>query len=364
MSRIKKHIFQSFLLFFIICLVNFYDEIELYCAIAVVCLEFRTKLRLTKTSKMTSQKDSSDTESTSHENDECLAESVDSVGSDGGQKVTGVESDVTFHGNGAVNEEWLNEECANQWSKTFRKGTFVLAHILLLLIPILLCYVSDTQRTQRSKDLAKRNSLLNDLEKLIMKVHFNRSNFETVEGNVTLINSTLPTALLAPALVRWRLYSLWMFPFLALPDISQNIWIFNADIHRKKRFDISVLMLLVMSSLPIMSLILASSTHPGLLCGSLLDSDGLNLNLSIDVQKYAIFVSALIVVYRLLTRSRLMSRQVELSRIILHYVFVKGTFVHDTVVYWQCRRHERISHCFLPQRLKPIRFMRRGLKPI
>ena len=145
-----------------------------------------------------------------------------------------------------------------------------------------------------------------------MDAHFNWSSVEN-EANVSLINSTLPTALLAPALVRWRLYSLWMFPFLALPDISQNIWIFNADIHRKKRFDISILMLLVMSSLPIMSLILASSTHPGLLCGSLLDSDGLNLNLSIDVQKYAIFVSALIVVYRLLTRSRLMSRQVVCS---------------------------------------------------
>ena len=264
---------------------------------------------------MTSNKDSSDTESTSHEN-ENSDQIEDEAFIDRGQNLKIEETkklgDYTIETSDQENKE---KECSSKWPRTIRKTTFVLAHVILILIPILLCYLSETNKTQRKQDMKTkyRNTLLVSLENWLTQMRTNPMfewNLNKTDQNYE--NFTLPTALLAPKLVRWRLYSLWIFPFLVLPDITQNIWVFNADIHRKKRFDISILMLLIMSSLPIMSLIMASSTEPDLLCGMALDSDGLNLNLNIDVQKYAIFVSALIVVYRLLTRSRLMSRQVSL----------------------------------------------------
>ena len=264
---------------------------------------------------MTSNKDSSDTESTSHEN-QSPDQIEDDVFVDDKQKQLEIEEaeklgDFSVETSVKENKE---KECSSKWPRTIRKATFALAHVILILIPILLCYLSETNKTQRKQDvkIKNRNTLLASLEDYIMQMQTNPLfEWSLNKTDQNYENYTLPTALLAPKLVRWRLYSLWIFPFLVLPDITQNIWVFNADIHRKKRFDISILMLLIMSSLPIMSLIMASSTQPDLLCGVALDSDGLNLNLNIDVQKYAIFVSALIVVYRLLTRSRLMSRQVS-----------------------------------------------------
>ena len=206
-------------------------------------------------------------------------------------------------------DQIAHKEC-DKWPQTLRKGTFALAHLLLILIPILLCYMSATKKQERAKKSDDNPDIkfMDDIGSFIHESIAGRRHNLTYTSMKSELD--LPSVIIGPDLVRWRLVSLWMFPFLALPDITQNIWIFNAGIHRKKRFDISILMLLIMSSFPIMSLILATETENPALCDRALDSKALNRSFSIDVQQYAIFVSALIVVYRLLTRSRLMSRQV------------------------------------------------------
>ena len=81
-----------------------------------------------------------------------------------------------------------------------------------------------------------------------------------------------------------------------------------------------------------------SSTNRELLCGKVLHADELNQKFGVDVQKYAIFVSALIVVYRLLTRSRLMSRQVRsilTMQIICLIPSVHGSTVNRSISYFR-----------------------------
>ena len=46
----------------------------------------------------------------------------------------------------------------------------------------------------------------------------------------------------------WRHISLWLFPLLAFPDMVRNVSIFNLGLIRKKRFDASLLLLLILRS--------------------------------------------------------------------------------------------------------------------
>ena len=209
---------------------------------------------------------SSDTEST-HQSDE-LAKS-DAKLED--EELENLASDEI-----AENKDQIAHKECDKWPQTLRKGTFALAHLLLILIPILLCYMSATKKQERAKksDANPDIKFMDDLRSFIYQAIADKRLTNLSEEDKSFIahtNLDLPSVIIGPELVRWRLVSLWMFPFLALPDITQNIWIFNAGIHRKKRFDISILMLLIMSSFPIMSLILATETESPALCDHALD---------------------------------------------------------------------------------------------
>ena len=131
--------------------------------------------------------------------------------------------------NDEASKSEITDESQNfQASKILHKGTLILGYVLLTVVPILMCYLSEVEEEIRS-----------DYESI-----FNRIMNTSIYGNGT---SKGLSVLSAPETVRWRLLSFCLFPVLAFPDILNTI----CQSNRRKRFDISVLILIIMSSFPL-----------------------------------------------------------------------------------------------------------------
>ena len=115
-----------------------------------------------------------------------------------------------------------------QASKIFHKGTLILAYALISVVPVLMCYLSGVEEEIRSDYDFIINNVLNT----------------STNGNGT---SSGLSSLSAPKTVKWRLLSMCLFPVLAFPDILNTF----CQLNQRKRFDISVLILIIMSSFPL-----------------------------------------------------------------------------------------------------------------
>ena len=131
--------------------------------------------------------------------------------------------------NDETSKSEITDESQNfQASRILHKGTLILAYALISVVPVLMCYLSEVEEEIRS-----------DYESI-----FNRIMNTSIYGNGT---SNGLSALSASETVRWRLLSFCLFPVLAFPDILSTI----CQSNRRKRFDISVLILIIMSSFPL-----------------------------------------------------------------------------------------------------------------